>query len=89
MDALQSENSPCPKCGATGKVVPKMLLIAEGTPVYGVDIGEGGKWPYQLAVDQCIPEAVREAPLGQFIDGYFCQDCGIGFVPTSLLSRAQ
>lgn len=89
MDALQAEDLRCPKCGATGSVAPKMLLIAERSPQYGVDIGEGGKWPYQLAVDECFLHAKREASLAQFIDGFYCQDCGIGFVPASLVASGR
>lgn len=65
-----------------------MLLIAERSPQYGVDISEGGHWPYQLSIDECVSEALREAPLSQFIDGFYCAGCGVGFVPSSLVPAA-
>ena len=63
--------------------------MAEHRPVYGVDIDEGGKWPYQLAVDECSREFLREAPLQQFIDGLFCRRCGVGFVLEALLKSVR
>ncbi|WP_187363498.1 hypothetical protein [Massilia frigida] len=78
----------CPRCGSSAHATPKLLLIAKHAPVYGVDFGEGGHWPYQLASDECLPQALREPPLSQFVDGCYCSSCGIGFVPASLLVGA-
>lgn len=75
----------CPRCHSSAHTAPKLLLIAAHAPVYGVDFGEGGHWPYQLASDECLPAALREPPLSQFVDGRYCASCGIGFVPASLL----
>ena len=77
----------CPTCGSNEAVVAKLVLVAERSPVYGVDISEGGRWPYQLAVDECTPDALRGKPLQQFIDGLYCQNCDLGFVPVSFLRQ--
>lgn len=75
----------CPKCNFADKVTRKLLLLAHHAPVYGVDIAEGGRWPYQLAQDECRPAALGQGPLTQFIEGCYCLRCGSGFVPPSLL----
>jgi hypothetical protein len=74
--------SSCPKCGRADRVVGKLLVLAKERPA---NLEEGGHWPYQLAADECSPAALLPAPLGQFVDGCYCQLCGVGFVPSALL----
>jgi hypothetical protein len=39
----------------------------------------------RLAIDECKWEVLRDAPLQQFVDGYFCTTCDIGFLDNSIL----
>ncbi len=34
----------------------------------------------QLTVDDCKPELLKEPPLQQPVDGFYCDHCGAGFV---------
>jgi hypothetical protein len=67
---------------------PKVLLIGKESPrkkFHGED-RVGFRRGDQLAVDEVLPEALRAAPLAQFVDGWYCDACGAGFVPDALLS---
>jgi hypothetical protein len=37
-----------------------------------------------LRVDEVRPDRRRAEPLQQFVDGFFCDKCGKGFVATDL-----
>lgn len=78
----------CPTCGSDAAVVDKLLLIGNGSPETKVKSQEelaGYQRRDQLAVDECLPEFLRAEPQQQFIDGYFCNTCGAGFVPNEFL----
>ncbi|MGY2199391.1 hypothetical protein [Pseudomonas gingeri] len=38
----------------------------------------------QSAVDECKPELLKEPPLQQLVEGFYCDHCGIGFVASGL-----
>lgn len=80
-----SENSKiCPKCLSDKGVIEKKLLIGKASPTQLLSRQKAGyRRPDQLAVDECKPEVLQEAPLEQFVAGYYCDKCGIGFVPDS------
>jgi len=73
----------CPKCQTTSDVIPKVILIGKASPTAlnpnHVELA-GYQRHDQLAVDECKPETLQEGALQQFIDGYFCTKCGVGFV---------
>lgn len=68
----------CPQCGNTECIREKLLLI------------DGKLHPNScrsnLRVDQVLKEKLKESPLEQFIDGFFCDKCGHGFIPDSSLN---
>jgi hypothetical protein len=69
----------CPLCGETSSVRPKLVLVDEAwVPAPGKD----SRLAYfaDLRVDDVQPQNVREHPLEQFIDGFYCYRCNKGFV---------
>lgn len=59
-----------------GAASPKKRFHGEEKPGYQrVD---------QLAVDECRPELLKEPPLQQLVDGFYCDQCGAGFVTSSI-----
>jgi hypothetical protein len=61
----------CPLCGETSAVRPKLVLIDEAwLPAPGKD----PRLAYfaDLRVDDVQPKNLREQPLEQFIDGFYC-----------------
>jgi hypothetical protein len=78
MNSLSHAES-CPICGSDGAVRPKLVLIDEAwVPTPGKS--ERLKYFADLRVDDVKPEFVREKPLDQFVDGYFCDRCGKAFI---------
>lgn len=77
----------CPKCFSSIHVHAKKILIGKASPkVLFEEEPAGYRRKDQLAVDECKIEALGESPLEQFLDGYFCVNCGIGFVSDGVLS---
>lgn len=84
------EESPaCPKCSSNKEVRPKDLLIGKVSP--GPDSMEraGFRRVDQLAVDECDAEFLRDPPLQQIISGFYCQNCGVGFVSDRMLVKGH
>ncbi len=82
------QKPPCPSCNNVGWVRPKMLMIGRASPrLLLPDFEERGGFRRkdQLAVDECKPEVLPDAPLQQFVSGFYCDKCGRGFVPDSML----
>jgi ribosomal protein S27AE len=78
----------CPKCLNGAHVREKRLLIEKASPKLLFSEEKAGyQRKDQLAVDECKSEMLKEAPLEQFVDGYYCGKCGIGFVPDSFTIR--
>jgi len=71
----------CPKCLSSIHVRAKKILIGKASPqsLFGEERA-GYQRKDQLAVDECKPEALGRPPLEQFLDGYYCTNCEIGFV---------
>ena len=64
---------------------PKLLLIDEAwVPAPGKD--PRLKYARNLRVDDILPEHLRQKPLEQFLDGYYCDRCNIGFVSDDVLN---
>jgi hypothetical protein len=69
-------------------VRPKLLLIDEaGVPAPGKD----PRLAYlaDLQVDDVQAQIVRERPLEQFIDGFYCNRCNKGFVSEEVLNEGR
>jgi hypothetical protein len=69
----------CPLCGQTSTVRTKLVLIDEAwVPASGKD----ARLEYfaDLRVDDVQAQNLREHPLEQFIDGFYCDRCNKGFV---------
>ena len=69
----------CPLCGESSAVRPKLLMIDEAwIPAPGKD----PRLAYfaDLRVDDVEAQYLREHPLEQFIDGFYCDRCKKGFV---------
>ncbi|WP_146093389.1 hypothetical protein [Xanthomonas pisi] len=77
----------CQKCLSNAHVREKSLLIGAASPrkIFGsVEDRAGYQRKDQLAIDECKTEFLQEGHIQQFIDGYYCGECGIGFVPSSI-----
>jgi hypothetical protein len=76
----------CPKCGMNIHVIDKMILIGARSPnaIFGDEEMCGYKRKDQLAIDECHPSRLKDVPLQQFVNGYFCNDCGVGFVDDAI-----
>ena len=87
MSSIAPTESICPKCKSDAHVTSKALLIGQASPkvLFPDEERAGYQRRDQLAVDECNPEELKAAPLKQFVEGYYCSQCGIGFVPDRLL----
>jgi len=78
----------CPSCGDSSAVRPKLIAIDEAW----VQVpGKDPRMAYfaDLRADDILPEHKRAEPLEQFVDGYFCEKCGKGFVSEHILSPSR
>jgi hypothetical protein len=76
---MQEPPEICPICGQASTLHPKLLLIDEAwVPAPGKDARL--KYVADLRVDDVQPQNLREPPLEQFINGYYCDRCKKGFV---------
>ena len=81
-----SEN--CPICGSASALRPKLLLIdAAWTPAPGTDPRLAHF--VDLRSDDVKPEHLRQPPLEQFVDGFYCERCGKGFVSDEALNSSR
>jgi hypothetical protein len=79
---------PCPICRETSSLRGKLLLVDEAwVPAPGKD----PRLAYfaDLRVDDVRPEHVKASPLEQFLDGYYCEQCGKGFVSEAVLRETR
>jgi hypothetical protein len=73
---------PCPSCQSTDWLRRKKILIGAASPavLFRGEEKAGYVRKDQLAVDECEPGALGESPLQQFVEGWYCEKCGRGFV---------
>jgi hypothetical protein len=81
-DSTDHEN--CPRCGESSSVRSKLVLI-DGKWVPG----PGKEYYYTTRVDKFLDEILRETPLEQFMDGFYCNRCNIGFISELGLKQPQ
>jgi hypothetical protein len=88
MDAVFTAHlmEPCPRCSSVAHVRPKALLIGAASPKkrFNGEEKAGYQRLDQLAVDECKAELLKEPPLQQLVDGFYCDQCGHGFVASAL-----
>jgi len=75
----------CPSCGDRANLRAKLLLIDEAW-VYVPGKDPRIAYAASLRVDDIKNEHLHETPLEQFINGYYCENCGRGFVPEAMLN---
>ena len=84
-------STECPKCKSSEHVREKMLMIdklnAEHLK-YNPNERSACACQGDLSVDGLKPEFVIEGPLQQFVQGLFCEVCGVGFVPEEMAKPA-
>jgi hypothetical protein len=71
----------CPKCKSDRDIRPKLLMLVKYLPADGLGCNcqIGG-----LGIHRCNPQVLL-APLEQFVMAFYCDGCGIGYVPDSYL----
>jgi hypothetical protein len=77
---------PCPRCGRSSSVREKLILIDEAwVPASGKDsrIAHFA----DLRADDLVPEIKKDYPLEQFVEGYYCETCGKGFVSEQVVKE--
>ncbi|KAM3114930.1 hypothetical protein [Phormidesmis sp. 146-33] len=79
---VENSENLCPNCQSNHNVIKKLILIGAKSPkaLFGDEERCGYRRKDQLAIDECNPEVLKEKPLEQFLEGYFCTACDIGFV---------
>jgi len=84
-------STECPRCASSNDVREKVLLVDKLNAQHlkhhpnerSSCACEGG-----LSIDGLKPELVADGPLQQFVSGFYCEACGIGFVPEDMLKPA-
>ena len=86
--AEQHMAEKCPHCGESASIRPKRVMIDEAwVPAPGKD----PRLAYfaDLRVDDVQSRTLREHPLEQFIDGFYCDRCNKAFVSEEGLKEAR
>lgn len=74
----------CPVCGTTSAVRTKLVLIDEAwNPT--LDRAPRERYFADVRVDDIRDGVLRERPLEQFIDGFYCDRCKKAFVSEDIL----
>ncbi len=63
----------CPTCASDASVHAKLLLVDRSAAC-----------ACYLSVEQLKPDIVQPGVLQQFIAGFYCDGCGLGFLPDDL-----
>jgi hypothetical protein len=71
------EGPICPRCRTGTTVRGKLLLVLESAPC-----------ACSVGLNQLRPESIPEGDLRQFIQGFYCDACGIGFLPDEMAKGA-
>lgn len=74
----------CPTCGQASAIRQKLLLIDE-TWVHGPGKDSRAARFVNLRVEHVLGDHVREQPLEQFVEGFYCDRCDKGFVSEEIL----
>lgn len=82
--AMTKHLEACPVCGQTSAVRTKLIMI-DGAWIPGPNKDAREEYYSDLRVDAVQPQNLREHPLEQFIDGFYCNRCKKGFVSEEAL----
>ena len=87
MNRSDTLEKACPRCHSDTNVTSKLLLIGKASPaaLFPGEEKAGYRRHDQVAIDECNPTFLQPPPLEQFVDGYYCAACGVGFVLDDLL----
>ncbi len=81
-----SDIEPCPICKSAANVRAKLVLIDEAwQDLPGVDPRE--KYFTDMRADDVKPNHLPEEPLEQFLSGFYCDECGKGFISEDILKE--
>lgn len=86
----QEENTTCPKCIGINTVKPKLILIGKALSEesqFRRENSEGFTQVDTLTADQLKDEAFLDFPKKQFVNGYYCDQCKLGFIPSGYLKK--
>ena len=82
MAPLNDPIEACPRCKSAHRVKPKLVLIDPPDPARAGDARRVGcSCAGDLFVTDLKPEFAESGASAQFIQGLYCELCGIGFVP--------
>ncbi len=77
---------PCPSCGASSLLRQKLILIDEAwVPATSKD--PRTEYFTDLRVDDVKAENLRDHPLQQFVDGFYCDQCKKEFIPDGIIPQ--
>jgi hypothetical protein len=76
----------CPKCKSDLNIRQKLLMLGkEPIDIFNRDNRCGYRRWDSLAIDECNSQVLLSPPLEQFVTGFYCDRCGIGYIPDSYL----
>lgn len=70
----------CPCCGSSHSVKSKMLMI-DAAWIKQTNSDPREAHFASVRVDDVNHEFLKPAPLQQFIEGFYCSKCDVGFIP--------
>lgn len=86
----QEENKYCPKCIRIDTVKPKLIMIGKALSEesqFRRENSEGFIQVDTLTADQLKDEAFLDFSKKQFVSGFYCDNCKLGFIPLSYLKE--
>jgi len=80
MPSNSDKDTTCPSCDTNSFVKPKALTVdAAWVKEVGADHREAHF--ASIRVDDIKEEFLSTEPLRQFVNGFYCEKCDIGFIP--------
>ncbi len=86
----QEEKKRCPKCIRIDTVKPKLIMVGKALSEESQCRRENSEGFIQvdtLTADQLKEEAFLDFPKKQFVNGFYCDNCKLGFIPLSYLKE--
>jgi hypothetical protein len=83
---MTNHTETCPVCREISAVRQKLVLIDEAW-VPASDQDPRRMYFTDLRVDEIQAQSLREHPLEQFVDGFYCDRCKKGFVSEEILNE--
>jgi hypothetical protein len=80
----------CPKCKSDLNIRPKLLMLEKysAAEIFN-SVSKHHRSVHipqtDLVVGSCNPQVLLSPPLEQFVTGFYCDRCGIGYIPDSYL----